>query len=88
MPVVVSYDDYTFKEGDVVTAAVLDEDLNVLVEHSVTVTGNADEVQLEFTREDKWDISGSVIIEARTVTASNVEMTIQKKITLGKDGIR
>ena len=60
----------------------------MLKEVSFTVTGEADEVQLEFSREDMHDISGDVILEVRTVTADNVEMTIQKNLSLGKDGLR
>lgn len=92
LPVVVSYDGYTFQRGDVVTAGILqlndNGEYDVLKEVSLTVTGEADEAQLEFSREDMHDISGDVVLEVRTVTASNVEMTIQKNLSLGKDGLR
>lgn len=92
LPIVASYDDYTFKKGDVVTAGILqlndEEEYNVLKEVSVEVTGECEVVQLEFNREDMHDISGDVIIEVRTITVDNVEMTIQKKLQLGKDGLR
>jgi hypothetical protein len=93
LPVVVSYDGYTFKNGDVVTAGILQlnestAEYDVLKEVSLTVTGEADEVQLEFSREDMHDIEGDVVLEVRTVTAGNVEMTIQKNLSLGKDGLR
>lgn len=93
LPVTVSYDGYTFKKGDVVTAGILQlnestAEYDVLKEVSLTVTGEADEVQLEFSREDMHDISGDVVLEVRTVTNANVEMTIQKNLSLGKDGLR
>lgn len=92
LPVLVSYDGYTFKKGDVVTAGILqlndDEEYEVLKEVSVTVPSEADEVQLEFSREDMYEISGDVVLEVRTVTAGNVEMTIQRDLSLGKDGLR
>lgn len=92
LPVVVSYDGYTFQKDDVVTAGILqlndNGEYDVLKEVSLTVTGEADEAQLEFSREDMHDISGDVVLEVRTVTASNVEMTIQKNLSLGKDGLR
>ena len=92
LPIVVSYDGYTFKKGDVVTAGILqlkdDEEYEVLKEVSVTVPSEAEEVQLEFSREDMYEISGDVVLEVRTVTAGDVEMTIQKNLSLGKDGLR
>ena len=93
LPVTVSYDGYTFKKGDVVTAGILQlnestAEYDVLKEVSLTVTGEADEVQLEFSREDMHDIDGDVVLEVRTVTNANVEMTIQKNLSLGKDGLR
>ena len=93
LPVVASYDGYTFKKGDVVTAGILQlneetEDYDVLKEVSVIVPSEAEEVQLEFSREDMHDISGDVVLEVRTVTAGDVEMTIQKNLSLGKDGLR
>ena len=92
LPVVVSYEDYIFKQGDVVTAGILqlndNEEYDVLKEVSVEVTGECEEVQLEFSREDMHDIEGDVVLEIRTVTAGNVEMTMQKSLSLGKDGLR
>lgn len=93
LPVVASYDGYTFKKGDVVTAGILQlneetEEYEVLKEVSVIVPSEADEVQLEFSREDMYEISGDVVLEVRTVTAGDVEMTIQKNLSLGKDGLR
>lgn len=93
LPVVVSYDGYIFQKGDVVTAGILQlnestAEYDVLKEVSLTVTGEADEVQLEFSREDMHDIEGDVVLEVRTVTNANVEMTIQKNLSLGKDGLR
>ena len=93
LPVTVSYDGYTFKKGDVVTAGILQlnestAEYDVLKEVSLTVTGEADEVQLEFSREDMHGIDGDVVLEVRTVTNANVEMTIQKNLSLGKDGLR
>jgi hypothetical protein len=92
LPVVISYEGYTFKAGDVVTAGIIrerdDGELEKLKEVSVTVTGECDAVQLEFSREDMYDIDGKVILEGRTVTAGDVEMTVQKTLNLGKDGLR
>lgn len=92
LPITVSYDGYIFKEGDVVTAGILQlnesDEYEVLKEISLTVTGDCEEVQLEFTRKDMHDISGDVILEVRTVTTANTEMTIQKNLSLGKDGLR
>lgn len=92
LPVVISYEGYTFKEGDVVTAGIIREnekgELEVLKSVSVTVTGDCDKVQLEFSREDMHDIDGKVILEGRTVTAGGVEMTVQKSLDLRKDGLR
>lgn len=93
MPVVASYENYKFQKGDVVTAGILQlnestEEYEVLKEVSVIVPSEADEVQLEFSREDMFEIDGDVILEVRTVTAGDVEMTIQKNLSLGKDGLR
>lgn len=92
LPVVAKYDGYLFNVGDVVTAGILrlndKDEYDVLKKVSVEVRGQCEEVQLEFSREDMQDISGDVIIEVRTVTANNVEMTAQKKLQLGKDGLR
>lgn len=93
LPIVASYDGYTFQKGDMVTAGILQlnedtEEYEVLKEVSLIVSQEAEEVQLEFSRENMHDISGDVVIEVRTVTAGNVEMTIQKNLSLGKDGLR
>lgn len=93
LPIVASYDGYTFQKGDTVTAGILrsnedTEEYDVLKEVSVVVQSEAEEVQLEFSREDMYDISGDIVIEIRTVTAGGVEMTIQKNLSLGKDGLR
>lgn len=93
LPVVVSYDGYTFKKGDVITAGILQlnettEEYDVLKEVSIEVPSEAEEAQLEFSREDMHDISGDVVLEVRTVTAGGVEMTLQKNLSLGKDGLR
>lgn len=93
LPIVASYDGYTFQKGDMVTAGILQlnedtEEYEVLQEVSVVVSAEAEEVQLEFSREKMHDISGDIVIEVRTVTAGDVEMTIQKNLSLGKDGLR
>lgn len=93
LPVTVSYDGYKFKKGDVVTAGILrlnedTEDYEVLKEVTLEVTGEADEVQLEFSREDMHDIDGDVVVEARTIVSDSMEMTIQKNLTLRRDGLR
>ena len=92
LPVVAHYEGYTFQQGDVVTAGILrlndNREFDVLKEVSVTVTGECEEVQLEFSREDMYDISGEITLEVRTVTVNDVEMTIQSKLQLGKDGLR
>ena len=84
LPVTVKYDGYTFQKGDVVTAGIIqlnnNDEYDVLKEVSLTVQGEADEAQLEFSREDMHDISGDVVLEVRTVTAGDVEMTIQKNL--------
>ncbi len=92
-PITVTYDGYTFRAGDVVTAGIIqkedDEDeYKILTQISVEVTGDCEEVQLEFSREDMHEVSGKVILEVRTVTANNCEMTIQKELDFGKDGLR
>ena len=91
--VTASYDGYTIGPGDVITAGIFqkngdDEEYTLLKEVSITATDSADEVQLEFSREDMKDIEGDLMVEVRTVTASDTEMTIQKEINLGKDGLR
>lgn len=93
LPVTVSYDEYKFKPGDVVTAGILQlnestGEYEVLKEVSITVPEEADEVQLEFSREDMHNVSGDLIVEVRTISNNSLEMTIQKKITLRKDGLR
>jgi hypothetical protein len=93
LPVVVNYDGYKFQPGDVITAGILQlnestEEYEVLKQISLTVTAEADEAQLEFSREDMKDVSGEVTLEVRTVTASGVEMTIQKELEIRKDGLR
>ncbi len=93
LPVVASYDGYRFKPGDVVTAGILkrddeESDYNLLAEVSLTVTSEADKVQLEFSREQMHDIEGDVVCEVRTVMANGVEMSIQKSLTIGRDGLR
>lgn len=93
LPIVASYDGYTFQKGDMVTAGILQlnedtEEYEVLQEVSLVVPAEAEEIQLEFSREEMHDISGDVVIEVRTVTAGDVEMTIQKNLSLGKDGLR
>ena len=96
LPIVAKFANRRFQAGDLITAAVLkleDEDdeeseYTVLAETSVTSTGEADEVQLEFTREQMHDIDGDCVVEIRLVTNGNVEATLQKSIKLGKDGIR
>jgi len=96
LPVVASFENRKFKAGDVITAAVLqrvdeddeDSEYEVKAEVSVTCTGEADEAQLEFTREQMHDIDGDCIVEVRLVTNGNVEATLQKPISLRKDGVR
>lgn len=93
LPVTASYDGYKFQPGDVITAGILQKnedtgEYTVLKQVSVTARAEGDEVQLEFSREDMHDISGDLTIEIRVVTAGDVEMTIQKKITIEKDGVR
>ena len=93
LPVVASYDGYKFQPGDVITAGILQknestDEYDVLKEVSITVSKEADEAQLEFSREDMKDISGEVVLEVRTVTAGDVEMTIQKELDIRKDGLR
>ena len=93
LPVTVSYEGYKFKKGDVVTAGILrlnedTEDYEVLKEVTLEVPGEADEVQLEFSREDMHDIDGDVVVEARTIVSDSMEMTIQKNLTLRRDGLR
>lgn len=93
LPVVASFENRKFQAGDVITGAVLQRDddeseYEVKAEVSITSTGEADEVQLEFSREQMHDIEGDVVVEVRLVTNGNVEATLQKAITLGKDGVR
>lgn len=92
-PITVSYDGYTFKPGDVVTGGILQEneeteEYDVLAQITTTITGECEAVQLEFSREDMYEVSGKVVLEIRTVTVNNIEMTIQKELEFGKDGLR
>ena len=96
LPVTAMFDNRKFQAGDVVTAAILqltdpddeESEYTVLTEVSVECPGEADEVQLEFSREQMHDIDGDCVVEIRLVTNGNVEATLQKPIKLGKDGIR
>ena len=93
LPVVASFENRKFQAGDVITGAVLqreddESEYEVLAQVEVVSTGEADEVQLEFTREQMHDIEGDVVVEVRLVTNGNVEATMQKAITLEKDGVR
>ena len=95
LPFVVSYEGYRFQPGDVVTGSIFtkpesdEDDLGeALITVEVNVLQAGDEVQLEFSREQMHDIADEVIVEARTVTNGNVEMTVQKELDLGRDGIR
>ena len=90
---VVNFEDYKLQKGDVVSAGILrliedTGEYEVLKEVSVTVASEADEAQLEFSREDTYDISGDLVIETRLIRNNAVEKTLQKAITLGKDGLR
>lgn len=91
--VTASFEDRKFQAGDVITGAVMqradeESEYQVLAETSIESTGEADEVQLEFTREQMYNIDGDVTVEIRLVTNGNVEATLQKEITLERDGIR
>lgn len=93
LPIVASFDNRKFQAGDVITGAILqredeDSEYEIKAEVSVESTGEADEVQLEFSREQMYDILGDVVVEIRLVTNGNVEATLQKKLTLERDGIR
>lgn len=93
LPVVASFENRPFQEGDVITGAILqredeDSEYEVKAEVSVTSEGEADEVQLEFSRSQMHDIDGDCVVEVRLVTNGNVEATLQKPITLRKDGVR
>ena len=92
LPVVISYDNYKFKAGDVVTAAILKEnesgEYDILKEITLTVQGDCDEVQIEFSREDMHDIDGDVIVESRCIIGGVLESTLQKKLKLRRDGLR
>ena len=92
---VAKFNNRKFQEGDVITGAILqrdeddeDSEYTVVAETSVISTGEADEVQLEFSREQMHGISGDCVVEIRLVTNGNVEATLQKPLKLGKDGIR
>ena len=93
LPVVASFENRKFQAGDVITGAVLqreddDSEYTIMAETSIVSTGEADEVQLEFSREQMHDIFGDVVVEVRLVTNGNVEATMQKAITLERDGVR
>lgn len=92
LPVVISYDNYKFKAGDVVTAAILKEnesgEYDILKEITLTVQDDCDEVQIEFSREDMHDIDGDVIVESRCIIGGVLESTLQKKLKLRRDGLR
>lgn len=93
LPVVASFDNRKFQAGDVITGAILqredeDSEYEIKAEVSIESTGEADEVQLEFSREQMYDILGDVVVEIRLITNGNVEATLQKKLTLERDGIR
>lgn len=93
LPVVASYEGYKFQPGDTVTAGILQknestDEYEVLAEVSLRVNAEADEAQLEFSREDMKNVSGEVTLEVRTVTAGGVEMTIQRELEIRKDGLR
>lgn len=87
-PVVVKYSNYTFQEGDVVTVAIFDKEWNTLAEQELVITGECEEVQVELSREQMHDVLGECVVEARTVTTSNLEMTIQREVDFKEDGLR
>lgn len=95
-PFTVAFDGYTFQAGDVITASFMskedeeeeDTEYTILKTIDYTVQNECEEVQLEFSREDMYDISGDVVLEVRVVTTSDIEMTVQKEYSIGKDGIR
>lgn len=93
-PFTVAFDGYTFQAGDVITASFMskteedDAEYTKLKTIEYTVQNECEKVQLEFSREDMYDISGDVVLEVRVVTTSGVEMTVQKEYSIGKDGIR
>lgn len=95
-PFTVKFDGYTFQSGDVITASFMskedeeeeDTEYTILKTIDYTVQNKCEEVQLEFSREDMYDISGDVVLEVRVVTTSDIEMTVQKEYSIGKDGIR
>lgn len=93
-PFTVSFEDYTFKTGDVITASFMSKGEEDNAEHTILKTieyivqNECEKVQLEFSREDMYDISGNVVLEARVITSTGIEMTVQKEYSIGKDGIR
>lgn len=87
-PVTASYKGYKFQNGDEVTVGIFDENFNKLTEKSLTVTGECDEVQLELSRKDMYNVFGKCTVEIRTITTSGMEMTIQKEIEFKEDGLR
>jgi hypothetical protein len=93
LPVVVNFEDYKIQKGDEIIVGILrwdesKEEFDVLKEISTIAKGNADEVQLEFSREDTYEIFGDLVIEACLLRNGNTEKTMQKKIKLEKDGLR
>ena len=92
-PFTVAFDGYTFQTGDVITASFMsktedDAEYTRLKTIEYTVQNECEKVQLEFSRDDMYDISGDVVVEVRVVTSSGIEMTAQKSCSLRKDGIR
>ena len=92
-PFTVAFDGYTLKPGDMLTARFMsktedDTEYTRLKTIEYTVQNECEKVQLEFSREDMYDISGDVVLEVRVVTITGTEMTVQKEYSIGKDGIR
>lgn len=93
-PFTIKFDGYTFQKGDVLTASLMsttdeeDSEYTRLNSIEYVVQNECEKVQLEFSREDMYDISGDVVVEVRLITSSGIEMTAQKKCSLRKDGIR
>lgn len=94
LPVTASYDGYKFNRGDRVTCKIFqqveegEEYGEPLASVELEVQGEADAVQLEFSREQMHNVDGEVMVEVRTITTSDTEMTIQKALDLRKDAIR
>ena len=93
-PFTTSFEGYTFKPGDKITASFMSKDDDDTAEYTILKTieyevkNTCEKVQLEFSREDMHDISGDVVLEVRVVTSTGIEMTTQKDYTIRKDGIR